>query len=85
MSKTFKIGKGPLALLILLLAGGVAGSALGHALAAYLPILDNFTTIGIKNTTINLNFLQFSFGLTMSLGPVTALGLILGLLAYRRL
>lgn len=85
MSKMFKVGKGPLTLIILLLAGGIAGSALGQALAVYLPILKNFTSIGIKNTTFNLHFLQISFGLTMSLGPVTGLGFLLGLLAYRRL
>ncbi|WP_041274626.1 DUF4321 domain-containing protein [Desulforamulus reducens] len=85
MGRTFKVGKGPLTLIIMLLAGGVAGSALGHMLATYLPVLDNFTTIGIKQTTFNLNFLQLSFGLTMSLGPVTALGFFLGFLVYNRL
>ena len=85
MSRTFKVGKGPLTLLILLLAGGVAGSALGQALATYLPILKNFTTIGLKPSILDLHYLQLSFGLTMSLGPVTALGLLLGFLAYKRL
>lgn len=85
MSKSFKMGKGPLTLVILLLAGGVAGSALGQALTVYLPFLKNFTTIGLKNTTLNFHFLQVSFGITMSLGPITALGLLLGFLAYRRL
>lgn len=85
MSKTFRVGKGPGTLIILLIAGGVAGSALGEALATYLPILKNFTSIGIRNTTFNLHFLQVSFGLTMSLGPVTGLGLFLGFLAYKKL
>lgn len=85
MGRTFKVGKGPLTLIILLLAGGVAGSALGEMLATYIPILKNFTTIGLQPTTLNLHYLQLSFGLTMSLGPVTALGLLLGFLAYKRL
>ena len=85
MNRTFKVGKGPLTLIILLLAGGVAGSAVGQALAAYVPTLKNFTTIGLRPTTLDLHYLQLSFGLTMSLGPVTALGLILGFLAYKRL
>ncbi|MFZ5612058.1 MAG: DUF4321 domain-containing protein [Bacillota bacterium] len=85
MGKTFRVGKGPGTLIILLLAFGVAGSAIGQALAVYLPVLKNFTTIGLNNTTFNLHFLQVSFGLTMSLGPVTGLGILLGFLAYRKL
>ncbi|MDO7786261.1 DUF4321 domain-containing protein [Desulforamulus aquiferis] len=85
MSRTFKTGKGPGVLLIILLAGGVAGSALGDALAAYLPILKNYTTIGFSNTTFNLHFLKLTFGLTMSLGAMTGIGILLGFLAYRRL
>ncbi|SHE52834.1 DUF4321 domain-containing protein [Desulforamulus putei] len=85
MGKTFRTGKGPVTLIILLLAGGVIGSALGQAMAHYLPVLKNFTTIGLNNTTFNLHFLQVSFGITMSLGPVTGLGMILGFLAYRKL
>ncbi len=72
-------------LLILLLAGGISGSALGQAFATYLPILKNFTTIGLTPSTLDLHYLQFTFGLTMSLGPVTVLGLLLGFLAYKRL
>ncbi|CCO07674.1 conserved exported hypothetical protein [Desulforamulus hydrothermalis Lam5 = DSM 18033] len=85
MSKTFRTGKGPLSLIILLLSGGVIGSALGQAAAPYLPVLKNFTTIGLNNTTVNLHFLKISFGITMSLGPVTGLGMLLGFLAYRKL
>ncbi|MCL5289652.1 MAG: DUF4321 domain-containing protein [Bacillota bacterium] len=85
MSKTFRVGKGPGTLIIMLLAFGVAGSAIGQALAVYVPVLKNFTTIGLKNTTFNLHFLQLSFGFTMSLGPVTGLGMLAGFLAYRKL
>ncbi|GAB6179989.1 hypothetical protein JCM14036_13080 [Desulfotomaculum defluvii] len=80
-----RTGKGTLTLIVLLLAGGIAGSALGHVLASYMPMLDNFTSIGIDHTTLDLYFLQLSFGLTMTLGPVTALGLFLGFLTYRKL
>lgn len=85
MSKTFKTGKGPGVLTIMLLAGGVAGSAAGEALSVYIPMLKNFTSIGFSNTSFNLHFLNLTLGMTMSLGPLTGLGLFLGFLAYRRL
>ncbi|MEG6523139.1 DUF4321 domain-containing protein [Desulfotomaculum sp. 1211_IL3151] len=80
-----RTGKRTGTLIVLLLAGAIAGSALGHVIASYIPVLGNFTSIGLKHTSINLYFLELSFGLTMSLGPITALGLLFGFLAYRRL
>ncbi|MEG6513097.1 DUF4321 domain-containing protein [Desulforamulus ruminis] len=85
MSRPFRGGRGPGTLVILLLAGGLAGSALGHALTPYVPFLKNFTTFGLDNTNLSLFFLKVSFGLTMALGPLTGLGILLGFLAYRRL
>ncbi|AEF93589.1 hypothetical protein Desca_0704 [Desulfotomaculum nigrificans CO-1-SRB] len=85
MGKTFKTGKGPGTLLILLLAGGVTGSVLGALAAPYSPWLKNFTNIGLPTTTLNLLFLQLTFGLNMSLGPLTVLGLLIGFFLYRKL
>ncbi|MTI81536.1 MAG: DUF4321 domain-containing protein [Firmicutes bacterium] len=72
-------------LLLLLMAGGVAGSAVGAALSPLLPSLGNFFNIGINPTGLNLHFFSISFGFHLAVGPFTALGLFLGYLAYRKL
>ena len=66
-----------------LLAG--CGSALGDALAPYVPWLKAGSTIGLKPSTLDLHFINLTFGFTFSLGPLTALGLILGYLVYRKI
>lgn len=72
-------------LLLLLLAGGVAGSAVGAAMASFAPILNNSFNIGLGHTTFDLKFFSLSFGFHMAVGPLTALGFLLGYLAYRKL
>ncbi|WP_031513149.1 DUF4321 domain-containing protein [Desulfofalx alkaliphila] len=72
-------------LFILLTAGGVAGSALGAALSPALPVLQNFFTVGLQPTALDLNFFSINFGFQLAVGPLTALGLLLGYLAYRKL
>ncbi|MBM7854534.1 hypothetical protein JOC37_000907 [Desulfohalotomaculum tongense] len=72
-------------LFLLLLAGGVAGSAVGAALSPMFPVLRNFFNIGLATTSLNLNFFSVSFGFHLAVGPFTALGLFLGYIAYRKL
>lgn len=85
MAKIFKSNKGPWVLIILLIAGAMAGNALGGLFSSLLPALKPFTRIGLKPTSLDLNFAQIYFGFTMSLGPMTALGLAVGFIAYRKL
>lgn len=68
----------------MLLAGGLAGSALTGTLAKTLPVLATTGNIGMKPATLDLHFLQLTFGFAMNMGPLTALGIILGYLVYRR-
>ena len=85
MAKSY-IGNGNLwVLVLLLLIGGLCGSALGDALAPYVPWLKAGSTIGLKPSTLDLHFINLTFGFTFSLGPLTALGLILGYLVYRKI
>ena len=72
-------------LVLLLLIGGLAGSALGDALAPALPWLKSTSAIGLKPSTLDLRFINFTFGFTFALGPLTALGLILGYVVYRKI
>lgn len=72
-------------LLLLLIAGGVAGSAVGAAMAPLLPALRNVFNIGLQPTALDLHFFSISFGFQLAVGPITALGLLLGYLAYRKI
>lgn len=72
-------------LALLLLIGGLAGSAAGNALAPTLPWLKSTSIIGLKPSTLDMQFFNLTFGFTFALGPLTALGLILGYLVYRRI
>ncbi|NLJ75724.1 MAG: DUF4321 domain-containing protein [Peptococcaceae bacterium] len=72
-------------LILLILIGGLAGSAVGDALAPALPWLKTTSLIGLKPFTVDLRFLNITFGFTIALGPLTALGMILGYIVYRRI
>jgi hypothetical protein len=85
MARSFKSSGNWWVLVLLLLIGGLSGSALGDALAPSVPLLKATSTIGLKPSTLDLRFLNLTFGFTFSLGPLTALGLILGYLVYRKI
>ncbi|MEW6448558.1 MAG: DUF4321 domain-containing protein [Bacillota bacterium] len=86
MVKGYKASAGnPWLLAALLLAGGIAGSALGESLAAFLPFLKAASRIGFGPAVLDLHFFSLTFGFSLSIGPLTVLGLILGYAAYRRL
>ncbi|TEB07324.1 hypothetical protein Psch_00871 [Pelotomaculum schinkii] len=72
-------------LVLLLLVGGLSGGALGNALAPSLPWLNSTTQVGLKPSTLDLQFFNLTFGFTFALGPLTALGMILGYIVYRKL
>ncbi|MBF7083721.1 DUF4321 domain-containing protein [Desulfallas sp. Bu1-1] len=82
MTKAYRGAKSPWILLLLLVAGGLAGSALTATLAKTLPFLAATGKIGLHPATLDLQFLQVTFGFTLVLSPVTALGLILGYLVW---
>lgn len=84
MAKGFKNYGNTWVLVLLLLIGGLTGSAAGNALAPVLPWLKAASTIGLRPFTLDLQFLNLTFGFTFALSPLTALGLILGYLVYRR-
>ncbi|BAF58995.1 MAG: DUF4321 domain-containing protein [Pelotomaculum sp.] len=85
MAKSFKSYGSIWVLVLLLLVGGLAGSAAGNALAPAVPWLRAASVIGLEPSTLDLHFFKLTFGFTIALGPLTALGLIIGYLAYRRL
>ncbi|MCL6448024.1 MAG: DUF4321 domain-containing protein [Armatimonadetes bacterium] len=84
MAKPYKQSQNAWVLLLLLFAGGLAGNAVAYVLPPGLGILKAIYTIGLKPATLDLHFLQFTFGLTVDVGILTVLGFLLGYLLYRK-
>ena len=84
MARSYKGEVNLWVLVLILFVWGLCGSALGNALAPVVPWLKATSTIGLKPSTLDMHFLNLTFGFTFSLGPLTALGLILGYLVYRK-
>ncbi len=85
MARAYRSVKSPWLLFLLLLAGGLAGSAFSGVLSDMLPVLASTGKVGLRPATLDLQFMQLTFGFTVDLGPVTALGIVLGYLVYRKL
>ncbi|WP_066632607.1 DUF4321 domain-containing protein [Desulfolucanica intricata] len=77
-------GREPWTLFFLMLVGGIAGSAVGSMLTPRFPWLKSATAVGFPPTTLDLNFLHITFGASLTIGPVTILGLVLAYLIYQR-
>jgi hypothetical protein len=84
MARGFKSYANIWVLVLLLLIGGLVGSAFGNALAPMVPWLKSTSTFGLEPATVDLEFFKLTFGFMFALGPLTALGLIAGYLIYRR-
>jgi hypothetical protein len=76
----------PVAVLVLfLVVGALLGSILNEVLAPVLPLLKTSAGGGISPPfTLNLPPITLTFGFTIRLTLGTAIGLILGLVAYKR-
>ncbi len=85
MAKSYKSYSSIWLLLLLLLVGGLTGSAVGDALSPVIPWLNSTSSIGLKPSTLDLRFFDLTFGFTFTLGPLTALGMILGIVVFRRI
>ena len=84
MSKGFNSYNSVWVLVLLLIIGGLAGSALGNALAPYVSWLKSTSNIGLKPVTLDLSFITLHFGITAVLNPLTVIGLIIGFIVYRK-
>ncbi|WP_242839607.1 DUF4321 domain-containing protein [Desulfofundulus thermocisternus] len=85
MANVYRPQKSFWLLLLLMLIGALVGDALGVVLVPLLPALKPFTSIGLAPATLDLHFARLTLGFTLTLGPLTALGLLLGFLLYRKL
>ncbi|MEW5954844.1 MAG: DUF4321 domain-containing protein [Bacillota bacterium] len=85
MARSFRSGGSAAMLFLLLLAGALIGGALEGLLPANLALLKHTASFGLQPSTLDLYFMKATFGFSIALGPLTALGLILGYLVWRRL
>ncbi len=81
----FARGQSTLALVLFLLGGALVGSIVSEALSQSFWIFSRSAEAGLRPSTLNLLFLNLTFGFTMRLTLGTALGVLGGLLLYRRL
>ncbi|MGE5455398.1 MAG: DUF4321 domain-containing protein [Methylocystaceae bacterium] len=75
-------------LLMLMLLGAIIFAYLGELLIVYIPLLNRWgagAMIGIPAVSINLAVVKLSFAFQFKLNLFTVLGLLAGLLFYRRL
>lgn len=77
--------KNPWVLLLLLVTGAIVGSAITGVLTM-VPYIHSMVSVGIDPpAVVDLHFFTLTFGFKIALGPLAALGMILGLLVYRRI
>ena len=75
----------PTAVLVLfVVVGALVGSILNEVLAPALPFLRHSAGGGLSPSTLSLPPVSLTLGFSIKLTLGTALGLILGLVAYRR-
>lgn len=75
-------------LLLLLIVGGIIGSALGQLVVKIWPELQIFGqvySVGLPAFTLDLQVFTFTLGFMLHLSVFTILGFILAYLAYRKL
>jgi hypothetical protein len=72
-------------LILLILTSTIIGSILGKAFSGFLPILNFGETIGFGPTTLDLNVLSITLGFSANLTVAGIIGIIIAIIAYRKL
>lgn len=71
-------------LILFVIGGALLGSILNEVLSPILPVLRHSASAGLSPATVNLVVLTVTFGFQIKLTIGTAIGIIAGLLLYRR-
>ncbi|NPV71911.1 MAG: DUF4321 domain-containing protein [Firmicutes bacterium] len=75
--------RNPWILLLVLLFGAIAGSAVGHILSKYVPLLGHSVGGGLEPpVTLDMVVLTLTFGVKLALNIGTAIGVILAMMLY---
>lgn len=72
-------------LVLLLLTSTIIGTILGKALSGYLPILNYGESIGFGPATLDLNIFTLTFGFNAKLTVAGILGILIAIIAYKKL
>jgi len=78
-------GNDNLVLLILLLIGAIFGSLIGELLSDVAPVLNYGKSIGVDPFVVDLNVIELTFGLRLSLNLSGIIGLIIAFVLYKKL
>lgn len=80
-----KLKKNSLLLLFFILVGSILGGIIGEGFGGYVPFLTYGQTIGFSPVKVDLSLIQFTIGFQMRLTLSGIIGLLLGILLFRKL
>ncbi len=72
-------------LLIMLVTGLLLGSLIGKAFSNLIPYIGMGESIGFSPVTIDLGFIVFTIGLSVSINVAGVIGLIIAFLIYKKM
>ncbi|MDI9495770.1 MAG: DUF4321 domain-containing protein [Bacillota bacterium] len=75
----------PVSLILLILISVITGTILGKAFSNMIPILNYGEGIGFGPATLDLSIVTITFGFSASLTVAGIIGLIAGIIIYRKL
>lgn len=77
--------KGNFYFVLLILICSIIGSIIGNAFSGVFPILNVGDKIGFGPATLDLNLLSVTFGFSANLTVAGIIGIIIAIIAYRKL
>lgn len=80
-----KKGGSSIYFILLLLTSVIIGTILGKALSEYFPILNYGESIGFGPATLDLNLFSVTFGFSANLTVAGILGILIAIIAYKKL
>ncbi|WP_326909387.1 DUF4321 domain-containing protein [Sedimentibacter sp. MB31-C6] len=72
-------------LILLILTCSIVGTIIGNAFSSYFPILNYGESIGFGPATLDLNLVSFTLGFNANLTVAGIIGLLIAIIAYRKL
>jgi hypothetical protein len=72
-------------LILLILTSAIIGTILGKAFSGYFPVLNYGESIGFGPATLNLSIFSVTFGFSANLTVAGIIGILIAIIAYRKL
>lgn len=80
-----KKGANSIYLVMLILTSSIICTIVGKALSGYFPILNYGESIGFGPATLNLSIFSVTFGFNANLTVSGIIGILIAIIAYRKL